>query len=102
MRKGKMLSILIIAINIIGVICLIYFSVPYFTHDVTIENPDSMLPAEAWDNAGMTLTLGFFPLLTANVLGFLKVKHRLMRFLFFIPSLICFVIVAGYWITSLV
>ena len=82
MRKGKMLSILIIAINIIGVICLIYFSVPYLTHDVTIANPDSMLPA--------------------NVLSFLKVKHRLMRFLFFIPSLICFVIVAGYWITSLV
>lgn len=103
MRERKTLPLLIITINVIGIICLIYFAIPYLTHDTAIANPDAMLPAEAWDKAGMTLTLGFIPLLAANVLGFLfvKVKQKYVRFLFFIPSVICLVIVMNYWITSL-
>ena len=58
----------IIALNIVGVICLIYFAIPYFTHNVTVTNPDAMLPMEAWDIAGMALTIGFVPLLIANLL----------------------------------
>ena len=103
MRERKTLSLLIIVINVIGVICLIYFAIPYITHNTTIGNPDAMLPAEAWDSAGMTLTFGFIPLLVANVLNFIfvKVKQKFVRFLFFIPSVICFIIVISYWTTSL-
>ena len=103
MRERKTLSLLIIVINVIGVICLIYFAIPYLTHNTTIANPDAMLPAEAWDSAGMTLTFGFIPLLVANVLNFIfvKVKQKFVRFLFFIPSVICFIIVISYWTTSL-
>ncbi len=63
-----------------------------------------MLPAEAWDSAGMTLTFGFIPLLIANVLSFvfIKAKQKFVRFLFFVPSVICFIIVVSYWTTSLV
>ena len=60
----------------IGIMCLIYFAIPYLTHNVTITNPDAMLPAEAWDNAGMALTVGFIPLLIANMLCFVFVKAK--------------------------
>ena len=64
MKQTKnILSWLIIALNIVGVVCLTYFAIPYFTHNVTVTNPDAMLPAEAWDSAGLALTLGFIPLL---------------------------------------
>ena len=53
MKEKRTLSLLIVAINVIGVICLIYFAIPYLTHSVTIPYPNAMLPAEAWDRAGM-------------------------------------------------
>ena len=100
----NILSWIIIALNIVGVVCLIYFAIPYFTHDVTISNPDAMLPAEAWDNAGMALTFGFIPLLITNILGFevIKTKHKLAAFLCFVPGLVCLIIVLSYWIPLLV
>lgn len=82
-----------------GIACFIYFAVPYLTHDITVAYPDAMLRMEAWDRAGMTLTFGFIPLLIANILGFLFVntKQKCVKFLFFIPSVTCFVIVISYW-----
>lgn len=93
----------IIALNIVGVICLIYFAIPYFTHNVTVTNPDAMLLMEAWDSAGMALTIGFVPLLIANLLCFATVKARqkFVNFLYFIPSTVCFIIVLSYWIPAL-
>ena len=103
MKQKRISSLLIIVLNIIGIICLIYFAIPYLTHDVTVANPDAMLPAEAWDNAGMTLTFGLIPLLIANILSFvfIKVKQKFVGLLFFVPSVICFIIVVNYWATSL-
>ncbi len=101
-QKRNVLSWLIIALNVIGIICLIYFAIPYLTHNITVPNPDAMLPAEAWDNAGMVLTFGFIPLLIANILGFIfvKAKQKFVSFLYFIPSIICLFIVLNYWIQS--
>ena len=76
MKEQKILSLLIIVINIIGIICLIYFSIPYLTHSTVAANPNAMLPAEAWDMAGMALTVGFIPLLIANILGFVFIKVK--------------------------
>lgn len=100
----KAVSITIAMVNIIGIICLLYFAVPYITHDTTVKNPDAMLPVEAWDSAGMTLTIGLVPLIIANVLGFIYVKFqkKYMRLLWFIPSAICFVLVASYWLVSII
>ena len=99
----NILSRVIIALNIVGVVCLIYFAIPYFTHNVTITNPHAMLPAGAWDSAGMTLTLGFIPLLIANILCFVvvKTKQKFMPFLCFIPSVVYFITVLSYWIVAL-
>lgn len=47
--------------------------------------------------------IGFMPLLAANALSFLfvRIKRKCVKFLFFIPSVTCFIIVVSYWITSL-
>lgn len=102
MKESKTLPLLIIIINVIGVICLIYYVIPYLIHDTTIVNPDTMLPAESWDRAGMILTFGFVPLLGANILSFLFVgtRQKFVRFLFFIPSAVCFGIAVSYWIKA--
>ena len=106
MKSNKPLSIIILIINVIGVVCLFYFAIPYLTHNTMIYHPDAMLPAEAWDSAGMTLTVGFIPLLIANILAFIYVaKERVklpLRILFFIPSIICICLVISYFITALV
>ena len=62
-----------------------------------------MLPAEAWDSAGMVLTFGFIPLLIANILCFVvvKTKQKFVSFLYFIPSAVCLIIVLSYWIPAL-
>ena len=105
MKSNKPLSIIILIINIIGILCLIYFAIPYLTHNTTVYHPDAMLPAEAWDSAGMTLTVGFIPLLIANIFAFMYVaRERIklpLRLLYFIPSLICICLVVSYWITAL-
>ena len=105
MKLKKALSIIILIINIIGILCLIHFAIPYLTHNTTVYHPDAMLPAEAWDSAGMSLTIGFIPLLVANILAFMYVaKDRIklpLRLLYFIPSLICICLVLSYWITAL-
>lgn len=100
---SRVFSVAIVIINIIGIICLVYFSVPYITHSTVVKNPDAMLPVEAWDAAGMTLTIGLIPLIIANVLGFIFVKFRSksVRLLWFAPGVICFALVASYWLSSI-
>lgn len=102
-QKKNTLSWVIIALNIVGVVCLIYFAIPYFAHNVTVTNPVAMLPMEAWDRAGMALTMGFIPLLIANILYFavVKIKQKFVSFLCFIPSVVCLIIVLSYWIPAL-
>ncbi len=103
MKTNGALTVLLLCINIVGLVCLIYFAIPYLTHNTQIPYPDAMLPLERWDSAGMTLTIGTVPLFIANLMGFLfiKVKTNWVRFLFFIPSVICIAIVANYWVVSL-
>lgn len=103
MKEKRGVSWLMIAVNMIGAACLVYFAVPYLTHNTGIAVPDAMLPVEAWDRAGMILTFGFIPLFIANILGFLfaGAERKYIKFLFFIPSVLCLMIVISYWVTSL-
>ena len=91
---------IIIALNIIGIICLIYYAVPYILHDTSIPNPDAMLPMYRWEGAGITLLVGTIPLIVANLLAFIfvwKEKIKLpARLLFFLPGIICISLVASY------
>ena len=105
MKSNTPLSIIILIMNIVGLLCLIYFAIPYLTHNTTVYYPDAMLPLEAWDRAGLTLTVGFIPLLIANILAFIYVAKESiklpLRLLYFIPSLICICLVISYWIAAL-
>jgi len=98
--KRKALEIILIVLNIIEIVILVLFAIPYITYNTKIVDPNAMLPFEAWDRAGMILTLGFVPLLAINIFSFIfiKFKEKYWGFLFFIPSIICFIIVLSYWI----
>lgn len=69
--KRKALEILLIVLNLIGIVLLVHFAIPYITYNTTTLNPNAILPFEAWDRAGMLLTLGFIPLLAINILSFI-------------------------------
>jgi hypothetical protein len=91
---------IIAALNVIGVICLIYYAVPYIMHDTSIPNPDAMLPMYRWEGAGITLLVGTIPLIVANLLAFIfvwKEKIKLpARLLFFLPGIICISLATSY------
>ena len=71
MTKRKALEILLIVLNIIGIVLLVHFAIPYITYNTKIVDPNAMIPFEEWDMAGMILTLGFVPLLAINILSFI-------------------------------
>jgi len=101
-KDYKWFKIFVIILNIIGIVCLIYFMIPYLRHDMSIPNLNAMLASYSWDTSGFVLTLGFIPLLIANIMAFIFVdlKMKLLKVLFFIPSLICLIIVGHYLLVA--
>ncbi len=102
--ENKVFRVLIIILNTIGVLCLLYFGYLYLSHDTFVPNPEAMLPMERWDGGGWVLTIGLLPLFIANALGFIAFRDRrtAARFLWFVPGIVCLVLVISYWICSLV
>ncbi len=100
----KLGSGIIIFLNIVGIMCLIYYAVPFISHDTSIPNPDAMLPMQRWEGAGIMLTIGAIPLLVANLIAFLTVwKEKIkkpLRFLLFLPGLLCSILAILYWLPS--
>ncbi len=94
----------VLALNLLGVVCLIYFAVPFLTHDTAVPNPDAMIPMARWEGSGFALTAGILPLLFANALAYLLlrgIKGKQRRFLLcFLPAALCAVLAAVYWIGS--
>ena len=84
------MKIFVILLNLLGVGCLIYFMIPYVTHDMTVKNPNAMLAGPSWDTSGFVLLLGLIPLVCANILAsiFIETKKG-FKVLFFIPSIVC-------------
>ena len=91
-------------LNVLGLVCLVWFAVPFVLHDTAVPNPDAMIPMTRWEGGGMALTVGLLPLLAANALAFVFAKgigwKRAARLLFFLPGAVCAVLVALYWIGS--
>ena len=105
MKNNKILSVLTILLNTFGILCLIYFSVPYLIHDTRVTNPEAMLPMEKWDGAGIILTAGLLPMAVANTAGYFflfeKRENLIRKFLIFLPCTIELIIVIHYWISAL-
>ena len=104
MRSGKTISAILIVINIIGIICLIFFMGLLFSGDTTVRNPDSMIPFQTWEAGGTVLMIGLVPLAVANTLAFtFALKEEVTgwkRYLFFLPLFLCFLSVVFYIIKS--
>lgn len=104
MRSGKTISAILIVINIIGIICLIFFMGLLFSGDTTVKNPDSMIPFQTWEAGGTVLMIGLVPLAVANTLAFtFALKEEVTgwkRYLFFLPVFLCFLSVVFYIIKS--
>lgn len=98
----KYIKIFVAILNIIGVVCLIYFAIPFIRHDTSIVNSDAMLASYSWDSCGFILTLGLVPLIITNTMAFIffDLEKKILKGLFFIPSLICLVLVLGYLFMS--
>ncbi len=94
----------VLALNLLGIACLIWFAVPFVLHDTTVRNPDAMIPFQNWEGGGTILTAGILPLLFANALGYLLLrgyKGKQKRFLLcFLPAALCAALAAIYWIGS--
>ena len=78
-NKYQWLNMIIIILNIIGIYCLIRFSIPYFKHDILVTNPNSMLSSYKWDLCGFILTLGFIPLLISNILAYKFIDLKIVN-----------------------
>ena len=97
-KQKKWFKIFVIILNIIGIMCLIYFAIPYLRHDMSVSDPNAMLASYSWDSCGFVLTLGLIPLLIANIIAykFIDLKNNKFKFLYFIPSVLCLIIVCHY------
>lgn len=93
---------LLILLNICGCLCLTYFGYLFVSDSTIVDAPDAMIPMERWDRGGFVLTIGTIPLIVANALGYtcIPFKNNKKRMLFFIPSIVCIVLVVCYWIKS--
>ena len=102
--KKKVAVLFVVLLNLAGIACLVYFAVLFLSHDVTVRNPDAMIPFTVWEAGGWALTLGILPLAVANALGYGLLrsgKGRQKRFLLcFLPAVLCAVLAAAYWIGS--
>ncbi len=100
----KKLSVFLIALNILGICCLIYFAIPLILNDSAVPNPDAMLPLERWDGGGAALTLGLLPLTAVNILGVIFIARgqlkKSVRALFMLPSVLCTLLVVYYMLLS--
>ena len=97
-KKYESSKIVILLINIMAIICLIYFGFIYIIHDETIPNPNAMLAGPRWDTAGFALVLGIIPMLIVNKLAYdySELKNKKIKLLFFIPSVICIILASHY------
>lgn len=101
MKKG--LSWLLILLNAIGCLCLAYSSYLFLSGSTIVDAPDAMLPMERWERGGCLLTIGMIPLIITNIFGYgyIQFGNKKNRLLIFIPSVICIILVACFWMKSI-
>jgi len=99
----NVLSWLLILLNAIGCLCLAYSSYLFLSGSTIVDAPDAMLPMERWDRGGWLLTIGMIPLIITNIFsyGYIQFGNKKNRLLIFIPSVICIILVACYWVKGI-
>lgn len=91
-------KIVIYVVNALGIGCLIFFGSLFLSGNTYVPAPDAMIPMQVWDMGGCGLALGLLLLLAANIGGFLITKEKKLsvRLLWFVPTLICAILVVLY------
>lgn len=94
-RNYKFIYIFISILNIVGIILFLLFAIPYIFH---IGN----LFEYSFETCGFILILGFIPLLIINIMAyiFIDLKKKSLKLLFFIPSVICLILICHYLFRS--
>jgi hypothetical protein len=97
------LSWLLILLNAIGCLCLAYSSYLFLSGSTIVDAPDAMLPMERWEIGGWLLTIGMIPLIITNIFGYgyIQFGNKKNRLLIFIPSVICIILVACFWVKGI-
>ena len=92
-------SWLLILLNAVGCLYLVYCGYLFLSGSTVVDASDAMLPMERWERGGWLLTIGTIPLIIANVLGyeFIQYGSKKYRRFIFIPSVICIILVACFW-----
>ncbi|WP_028243737.1 hypothetical protein [Pseudobutyrivibrio ruminis] len=69
-----------------------------------VDAPDAMLPMERCVRGGWLLTIGMIPIIIANILGYgyIQFVNKKNRLLIFIPSIICIILVACFWVKEII
>ena len=91
--SSKAWSFIIIILNMLGVLCLVYFSIPYYLHDINVTNPEAMIPFQKWEASGFILTFGLIPLVVVNIKQRCDLREILLQMLHKCHSLSVFIIV---------
>lgn len=96
---------LILIINGIGFLCFVWYGCLYLSHNFEILHPNAMLMMKNREIGGLALTVGVIPMLIANLLAFLcigsKSTRYYLRILFFIPTLLCFILAGHFWLSPI-
>lgn len=98
------LSWLLILLNVIGCLCLDYSSYLFLSGSTIVDAPYAMLPMVRGERGGWLLTIGMIPLIIANLLGYgyIQFGNKKNRLLIFIPSVICIILVACFWVKGII
>ena len=98
----KYIKMFVVILNVIGIACLVYFTIPFIIHDSSVVNHNTRLASYSWDSCGFILTLGLIPLIIANTMAFIffDLRKKSLKGLFFIPSLVCLILVSCYLFIS--
>lgn len=98
MENKVLLKLMLSALYLLGVICVITFSVNYISHSTTVLNPDAMLPMMAYEAAiwHLIIVLPFMAFLGISIVLTYKIRKVFNVVLVLMPSFICFVMGVSY------
>ncbi len=102
-KKQKNYNIIrsfIIALYIFGILCLLYFAIPYIFHNINIFDITGAFSSNDWLGFGYALIILIIPLIIINILAyiFVDLKNKKMKLLFFIPTVICLLCIVHYFL----
>src|SRR5574344_1417904 len=68
-RNYKFINLFVAILNIVGILLLLYFAIPYIFHIRSLND-------YSWETCGFILLLGFIPLLITNIMAYVFLKFR--------------------------